>query len=200
MPELAKDTYYIVGFEGSADGAVVTYGAAALAYGGRLINAVLRTGTDDGGSTEQIEEYAKDCSGGLQTINPHPIPNYIGESQCVVVQVVTSSLVGAFIHALPDKKEATSWSTESGFTYYVYLSFDAAFYTNHVIAEKLWDWSHLPGLKPEDAELANMAARILDHRISIAEYFIQENVDFSTLPEDNRAPEHLRAKIRERMK
>lgn len=199
MSELARDTYYVVGFEGSSD-AIITYGAAAVAHGGRLINAVLKWGTDDGGSTEQIQAYADELGGGLHVIEPHPVPEAIGTSQCIVMQVVTSSLVGAFIHALPNKGESTSWSTESGFTYYVHPDFDVAFEQYYAIAEKLWDWSHTPGLKPEDAELVDTAARTLDHRISIAEYFLEEDLDFNLLPEHNRAPEHLRTKIRQRMK
>lgn len=200
MTEFSPGVYYVVGFEGKSDGAVVTFGSAALVRDGKLINAALSGSRTYPGPLSELDEFVK--NGSIERIDPTPIPDWIGEQECYILRVMTGGPIGAFIYMFPDKRELTMWSDSSGWTYYLFSSFDACDHVTEKIAERLLDWLALPGHDEDELKTGHKAARILDHRIGTYELLVGMSSSEEELaklvedmPERNRAPARLRAKI-----
>lgn len=197
MNEFAPDVYYVVGFEGGAgDDDPVTMGSVALVRNGKLINAGLDHSREYPGPVEELEEFIRE--GSVTRVEPHPIPNHLGDSPCYVLRVRTGGAVGGFIQAFSDKRYMTTWSETAGWTYYLYSSFEECDVACERIAEGLLDWANLPGIDRETQKAADEAARVLDHRISTYELVMSLDGNIDDMPERNRAPERLRAKILKR--
>ena len=184
------DLVYVVGFEGSQNKAPVTFGSAAMVRKGRLYNAA-------SGYSSPLEELAdKDLA--ITRMVPHVIAAPLAELPCFVLRVKTDTLVGAMMHATPNKMEMDEWYDITGWTYYLFGSMEQMDYFINPFAERLVDWAHLPGVSPETKEEVLHAARVLDHRIGNAEFYLEDGMEaeITHLPDGNRPPAHLMAKVR----